>query len=352
MTTADHAEQIVRSATGAAVLPERLGRRWRTILATGDAAIVLFVSLVVLNGGDGSRVAAAILTAAIICGMFWQCGFYKRSYAVYPHDEAYYACAGVLFAAIPVLLILAAIGDIPLVSIALALLFSALGTSVLRVRMHLERRAAPPHAGIDSITPGAWHDRESPWFLLGKRMYDVTVALVVLMLASPIMLIAALAISLESSGPVFFRQDRVGLNGRPFRIWKFRTMRTGAGTDWARPGDDRITRVGRILRRASIDELPQLFNVLRGEMSIVGPRPEMVQFARSFTETLRSYPQRHVVAPGITGWAQLYLERNLDPNDVPRVLPYDLFYVEHASPPLDAALTLKTAVEVFFHRAV
>lgn len=352
MTTADHAEQFVRSARRAAVLPERLGRRWRTILASGDAVVVLFVSLVVLNGGSGSRVAAAIVTAAIICGIFWQCGFYKRSYAVYPHDEVYYACAGVLFAAIPVLLILAAIGDVPLISIALALLFSALGTSALRVRMHLERRGAPAYAGRDSITPGAWHDRESPWFMLGKRMYDVTVALVVLLLASPIMLVAALAICLESGGPVFFRQERVGENGRPFRIWKFRTMRTGAGTNWVRPGDDRITRVGRILRRCSIDELPQLFNVLRGEMAIVGPRPEMVQFARSFTETLPNYPQRHVVAPGITGWAQLYLERNLDPNDVPRVLPYDLFYVEHASPALDAALTLKTAVEVFFHRAV
>jgi lipopolysaccharide/colanic/teichoic acid biosynthesis glycosyltransferase len=188
--------------------------------------------------------------------------------------------------------------------------------------------------------------------MLGKRMYDVTVALVVLLLASPIMLVAALAIYAESGGPVFFRQERIGENGRPFRIWKFRTMRTDAGTDWARPGDDRITRVGRILRRSSIDELPQLFNVLRGEMAIVGPRPEMVQFARSFAQTLPNYPQRHVVAPGITGWAQLYLERNLDPNDVPRVLPYDLFYVEHASPALDAALTLKTAVEVFFHRAV
>jgi lipopolysaccharide/colanic/teichoic acid biosynthesis glycosyltransferase len=333
-------------------MPERIPRNWRSILVCGDAAVVFFVAMVALNGAS-SRFAAAVVTAAIVCGVFWQCGFYRRSYAVFARDEAYYACAGVAAAAIPVAIILAPVAGVPLISIVLALLFAAVGTSAWRVRMHLERRSGePPYAGIDSITPGAWHDRESPNFLLLKRLFDVTVAGIALIVASPVMLLAALAIVVESGAPIFFRQERVGAEGRPFRIFKFRTMRSNAGSDWARPGDDRITRVGAVLRRTSIDELPQLFNVLRGEMSIVGPRPEMVDFAKSFAKTIPSYEQRHVVAPGITGWAQVYCKRNLEPADMPSVLPFDLFYVEHASLALDAAIILKTAAEVVFHGAV
>ena len=166
------------------------------------------------------------------------------------------------------------------------------------------------------------------------------------------MLIAAIAIARESSGPIFFRQERVGKDGKPFRIFKFRTMRVGAGDAWAKPGDQRITKIGAFLRRTSLDELPQIFNVLRGEMSIVGPRPEMTSFAREFTASIPNYAQRHVVQPGITGWSQVYLKRNLEPEDMTSVLPFDLFYVEHASLLLDAALILKTASEVLFHRAV
>lgn len=340
------------SARRAARMPERISRNWRYALVFGDAAVVLFVSLVALNGA-GSRLAAAIVTAAIVCGIFWECGYYRRSYAVFPRDEAYFACAGIALAALPIAVILAAVADVPVISIVIALVFSAVGTAALRVRMHMERRdGAAPYAGIDSITPGAWHDRESPWFLLAKRIFDVAIAGFALLLASPVMLLAALAITIESGAPVFFRQDRIGEGGRPFRILKFRTMRTGAGSQWARPGDDRITRVGALLRRTSVDELPQLFNVLRGEMSIVGPRPEMLEFAGSFAKTIPNYEQRHVVAPGITGWAQLYCKRNLEPADMPSVLPFDLFYVEHASVLLDAAIVLKTALEVIFHRAV
>jgi lipopolysaccharide/colanic/teichoic acid biosynthesis glycosyltransferase len=185
-----------------------------------------------------------------------------------------------------------------------------------------------------------------------KRVFDVIVAAITLVVASPIMLAAAIAILIESGTPIFFRQERIGAEGRPFSIFKFRTMRGDAGSQWARPGDDRITRVGALLRRTSIDELPQLFNVLRGEMSIVGPRPEMVDFAASFAGTIPNYEQRHVVAPGITGWAQVYCKRNLQPVDMTDVLPFDLFYVEHASVALDAAIVLKTAAEVVFHRAV
>ncbi|HKU68028.1 MAG TPA: sugar transferase [Candidatus Baltobacteraceae bacterium] len=333
-------------------MPERISRNWRSVLVCGDAAVVLFVSLVALNGAT-SRIAAAVVVAAIVCGVFWECGYYRKSYAVFARDEIYYACAGVALAAIPVLIILSAVANVPLLSIVLSLVFSAVGTAALRARMHLERRrGGPPYAGIDTITPGAWHDRESPWFLLSKRIFDVTVATLTLVIASPIMLLAALGVVIESGAPVFFRQERVGEGGRPFSIFKFRTMRQGDDTRWVKPGDDRITRVGAFLRRTSIDELPQLFNVLRGEMSIVGPRPEMVEFASSFAKEIPNYDQRHVVAPGITGWAQVYYKRNLQPADMPDVLPFDLFYVEHASVLLDAALVLKTGVEVVFHRAV
>lgn len=333
-------------------LPERLAPNWRTILACGDAAVILFVAMVTLNGAS-NRFAAAVVTAAIICGVFWETKYYRRSYAVFARDEAYYACAGVALAAIPVAVVLTAVAAVPLVSIVLTLIFSAVGTSAWRVRMHMERRhRVPPSIGIESITPGAWHDRESAAFRLSKRAFDVTVAAAALVLASPVMLLAALAVAREDGFPILFRQQRVGENGRPFNILKFRTMRADSGNRWVRPGDERITKTGAFLRRTSIDELPQLFNVLRGEMSIVGPRPEMVEFAASFAKTIPNYEQRHVVAPGITGWAQLYCERNLQPDDVPHILPFDLFYVEHASIFIDMALVLKTAVEVVFHRAV
>jgi lipopolysaccharide/colanic/teichoic acid biosynthesis glycosyltransferase len=297
--------------------------------------------------------AAAILTAAMVSGSFWLCGLYRRSYSIYARDEVYYACAAVIFAAAPCALILYAVGEVPVVSIAIALLLCALGTSVWRVRMHLNRRQSnAPYAGIQSITLYGWRDRESQMFLLTRRAFDLIVAVAALALAFPIMLAAAIAVAIESGAPVLFKQQRVGRDGRVFILYKFRTMKRDAGAEWARPGDDRITRAGAFLRRTSIDELPQLFNVVRGDMSIVGPRPEMVEFARGFAKKLPSYDQRHVVTPGITGWAQLYIKRTLDPSDVADVLPYDLFYVERASLVLDTALLLKTIAEVLFHRAV
>src|SRR5579872_471972 len=184
-------------------LPERLGRAWRTLLVSGDIAVVIFVMLVALDG-DGNRFAAALLSAAIVCGVFWQCGFYKRSYAVTMRDEAYYACTGIAIAAIPVALFLAVLGNFTVWSIVLGLAFCALGTSALRMRLHLERRAAAVNAGIDSITPGAWHDRESSSFRLRKRLFDVSVALVATIVFFPVMLAAAIAIAIESGFPVLF----------------------------------------------------------------------------------------------------------------------------------------------------
>lgn len=333
-------------------IPERLSRHWRTLLVCGDVLVILFVSLVVLTG-DGNKIASSLVTTGVICGIFWLCGLYKRSYAVSPRDEVYFACAGVALAAVPITVLLVPVADLSLLSVALTLVFCAVGISALHVRLHLERRGnAPAFAGISTISPGGWHDRESVSYRLGKRLFDATLACVALLLASPLMLLAALAIVLESGTPALFRQQRVGENGRPFWIFKFRTMRTDAGQAWAQPGDSRITKAGAWLRKTSLDELPQLFNVVRGEMSLVGPRPEMLSFAEDFSKSIPNYDQRHVVAPGITGWAQVYLQRNLTPADVPYVLPYDLFYVENASFVLDCVILLKTTVEVLFHRAV
>ena len=334
------------------LFPERLNTQRQWALAAGDASVILFVCLVVLQG-ETSRIAAAIVAAAVICTVFWQCGLYKRSYAVFSRDEAYFAIAGVTLAAVPLGLVLCAVANVSLLSFALAMIFCAVGTSALRARLHLTRRAVEVQfAGRHTITAGAWHDRESFGYRISKRAFDVLTACVALVVFSPLLLLAAVSIAIESGSPVLFRQKRVGENGRAFHILKFRTMRVDAGPEWARPGDNRITGVGRWLRRTSLDELPQLFNVLRGEMSIVGPRPEMLSFAASFARDIPNYEQRHVVAPGITGWAQVYLKRNLEPADMPIVLQYDLLYVEYASVALDLAIILKTAVEVLFHRAV
>jgi len=333
-------------------LPEHFPRRWRFILLGSDASVIFFVSLIALSGAPNAF-PAAIVMAGIVCGISWQTGLYARSFAVHPRDEVYYACACVALGAIPIILILATIGDIPPIAIVLGIVLSALGSSVVRVRMHLQRRAnrALP-AGLRSITPRGWAERESITYRLSKRMFDLAVATSVLVLLSPLMLVIAIAISVESGLPILFRQQRIGENGAPFTIYKFRTMRKDAGESWVKPGDDRITTAGAFLRRSSLDELPQILNVIRGEMSIVGPRPEMADFASSFNETIPNYAQRHVVPPGITGWAQLYFKRNLTPDDVRDVLPYDLFYVEYASVAMDCALILKTICEVLFHRAV
>ena len=153
---------------------------------------------------------------------------------------------------------------------------------------------------------------------------------------------------------MLYRQERVGRDGKTFQILKFRSMRIDAEKDGARlatVGDARVTRVGKFIRRTSLDELPQLFNVLRGEMSVVGPRPERPVFVSEFERTFPRYAERHLVAPGITGWAQVYGKRVLDFDDVPEKLRGDLFYVENWSLFMDVAICLKTAAEVLFHKA-
>ncbi|MHB1551523.1 MAG: sugar transferase [Vulcanimicrobiaceae bacterium] len=188
-----------------------------------------------------------------------------------------------------------------------------------------------------------------------KRLFDFGLALVASIVVSPVLLIAALAVWIDSGRPIFYGQERIGRYGQPFTIFKFRSMRLDAeaqsGAVWARTDDARVTRVGRWLRRLSIDELPQLLNVLRGEMSIVGPRPERPAFVGAFRAKVPRYDERHLVRPGITGWSHVNMERILDASQIADRLSYDLAYVENWSLFLDVSIVLKTGFEFLFHRA-
>lgn len=194
-----------------------------------------------------------------------------------------------------------------------------------------------------------------PWGRRTKRAFDVFVAAMALAAATPVLLLAALAILLEDGAPVFYTQPRTGRDGNTFRIFKLRSMRADAeartGPVWAVDGDERATRVGRVLRRTSIDELPQLVNVLRGEMSIVGPRPERPVFVKAFSAELPQYRERLIVAPGITACSHLYMPRSIESDAIGERLGYDLYYIRNWSLAMDIALLLKTAAEVAFHRA-
>ena len=179
-----------------------------------------------------------------------------------------------------------------------------------------------------------------------KRVFDVLSATILCVLSAPLMLVAALFIKLESAGPLLYRQDRVGQNGRSFSIAKFRSMRTDAEKDgkprWASANDDRVTRVGHIIRRLRIDELPQLFNVLRGDMSLVGPRPERPFFVDQLTQEIPFYALRHSVKPGVTGWAQVRYPYGATVEDSQEKLQYDLYYVKNHTLFLDLVVLMET----------
>jgi exopolysaccharide biosynthesis polyprenyl glycosylphosphotransferase len=184
-----------------------------------------------------------------------------------------------------------------------------------------------------------------PVFERIKRISDICLALLGLTLAAPILLVCALAIWLEDRGPVFFSQTRIGKNHAPFRLLKLRTMRSTAATDdqlYTRPGDTRITRVGRFLRTSRLDELPQLWNVLIGNMSLIGPRAEWDRLVETYERDIPCYHFRHLVKPGITGWAQVNYPYGASTDDTIRKLEYDLYYIRHFSFLLDATIVLKT----------
>ena len=185
-----------------------------------------------------------------------------------------------------------------------------------------------------------------------KRTFDIALSLILLLVALPVMLLAVVAIFLESGAPIFIWQERVGRGGRPFLCVKFRSMRADAEGDgvarWASANDSRITQVGRLLRKLRIDELPQLFNVLSGEMSLVGPRPERPPFVAALKEGIRFYDLRHSIKPGLTGWAQIRYPYGASVEDAQRKLQYDLYYVKNHSLSLDLLIIMETVRVVLF----
>jgi sugar transferase (PEP-CTERM system associated) len=185
-----------------------------------------------------------------------------------------------------------------------------------------------------------------------KRLLDIAVSAVLLLLFLPIGVLVALAVRLSSPGPIFHRQQRVGANSRVFEILKFRTMRADAesatGAVWATRNDNRITPLGRFLRLSRLDEFPQLVNVLRGDMSLVGPRPERPEFVRLLAERIPYYELRHLVKPGITGWAQVCFPYGASVEDARIKLEYDLYYVRHRTPLFDVRVMAKTISVLLF----
>lgn len=178
-----------------------------------------------------------------------------------------------------------------------------------------------------------------------KRIFDIIASLALLVLTLPIILVFAALVKLDSKGPAFFRQQRVGLYGQPFQLIKLRSMRIDAekdGAKWAEENDPRITRLGRFIRKVRIDELPQTWSVLKGQMSFVGPRPEVPKFVDDLQEEIPFYGERHMVKPGITGWAQINFPYGASIEDSRRKLEYDLYYAKNYTPFLDLVILLQT----------
>jgi sugar transferase (PEP-CTERM system associated) len=187
-----------------------------------------------------------------------------------------------------------------------------------------------------------------------ERAVNSLLAAAGFLLAIPIMLLVALVVKLESQGPILYMQERVGKNGRTFKIIKFRSMCVGAesrsGPVWAGPSDARVTRVGRVIRKLRLDELPQFLNVLRGDMNFIGPRPERPEFVAMLSQVIPYYSQRHLIEPGITGWAQISYPYGASVQDAVEKLQYDLYYIKNRSLRLDAMIVFETIKIVLFGR--
>ncbi|MBD5490136.1 MAG: undecaprenyl-phosphate glucose phosphotransferase [Lachnospiraceae bacterium] len=187
---------------------------------------------------------------------------------------------------------------------------------------------------------------------IAKRVVDVVVALIGLVVSSPVMLISAFAIGCTSRGPIIFRQERIGLHNKPFKMYKFRTMEVQKPSTeqhgWTTKDDPRVTKVGKLLRKTSIDELPQLFNILKGDMSVVGPRPERPQFVEKFKEEIPRYMVKHQVRPGLTGWAQINGYRG--DTSIKRRIEYDIFYIENWTMSFDIKIMFLTIFKGFINK--
>lgn len=222
------------------------------------------------------------------------------------------------------------------------------GVRVVDIETHFERTLG--QIRLESLSAG--------WLIFGdgfgsgwvraatKRIFDIICASVLIVLTLPIMLVTALLILLEDGFPILYRQERVGLNGRLFDVVKFRSMQKDAEKDgqprWAAASDDRVTKIGRVIRKLRIDELPQLFSVLKGTMSMVGPRPERPYFVDRLTQEIQFYAVRHSVKPGVTGWAQVRYQYGASVEDAAEKLQYDLYYVKNHSLLLDVVVMFET----------
>ena len=211
---------------------------------------------------------------------------------------------------------------------------------------------------IENITP-SWFIfskgfRSTPAMKLFKRAFDIVFSLLGLALTTPLLPLAALVIRLDSRGPVFFRQVRVGERDKPFVLYKLRTMRqdaeNGTGPVWAEKSDPRVTRIGQFLRKTRIDELPQFLNVLKGEMSFVGPRPERPEFVEQLKKVVPYYSERHFVKPGVTGWAQIRYPYGASVEDALEKLRYDLYYIKNTSLILEMLILFETIKVMLFGR--
>jgi len=183
---------------------------------------------------------------------------------------------------------------------------------------------------------------KSTFYIAAKRLFEIVFCIGLFLFTLPVFVLTALAIKLESPGPIFYRQERNGLGGKTFYVIKFRSMRVDAeknGPQWADKNDSRVTRVGQFIRKTRIDELPQLFNVLRGEMSLIGPRPERPVFTEQFEKEIPGFKKRLQVKPGLTGWAQVNGGYDITPKEK---LALDLYYIENQSFALDLQILLKT----------
>jgi exopolysaccharide biosynthesis polyprenyl glycosylphosphotransferase len=224
------------------------------------------------------------------------------------------------------------------------------GVTSVRVVDALEFQERAFHRVATRQVPSSWFASvldidQQQYSARAKRAFDVTIACSALVLASPLMLVIAALVRCSGPGPVLFRQLRSGEGGELFHMLKFRTMIPDAEAGeavWARENDPRVTPIGRVLRKTRLDELPQLWNVLRGEMSIVGPRPERPEFLDILRSEVPFWSRRHLLKPGITGWAQVHLAYTADISGAARKLSYDLYYLKHRSLALDFVILLKT----------
>jgi lipopolysaccharide/colanic/teichoic acid biosynthesis glycosyltransferase len=207
---------------------------------------------------------------------------------------------------------------------------------------HAEQRVVQPSPSDSGASPIP----RSGLYCSAKRAFDLFVAILLGVVASPFILLSVALVKLTSRGPAFYSQIRLGLNGQPFRIYKIRSMVEDSergGACWSQPGDPRVTWIGRILRKTHLDELPQLWNVLRGDMSLVGPRPERPEFVPSLEQAIPHYRDRLKVRPGLTGLAQVQLPPDSDLDSVRRKLACDLYYIRHLALWLDIRILIATA---------